>query len=224
MSDCTCFPVSREGDEYVEWIGRYFGDCVWTFKDRLSFGFGSVSLCCYILAMLPQLIHNFKRKNVEGLSLGLLLIWTFGDLFNLMGTILTHQLPFQKATASYFLISDVISLGQYFWYLKMRGYLNQILGPEVKIPDECLSDEETDPLLPSQSRDQGGSNHGGSSSLLSKHVISVTLLVGMMGMTHASGFSANAPLCDAQPVLSPWTYTLGSLLAWISGLLYFTSR
>jgi hypothetical protein len=65
-----------------------------------------------------QVIENYKRQSVEGLALPFLANWLFGalrrdvpagirsehplhsgDITNLVGCILTHQLPFQTVSA-----------------------------------------------------------------------------------------------------------------------------
>ncbi|KAJ3118513.1 hypothetical protein HDU96_000929 [Phlyctochytrium bullatum] len=66
---------------------------------------------------------NFKRKSVEGLSVGLILTWTFGDVCNLSGAILTNQLRTQVFVAAYFVSVDVVLCIQYVWYTILRPKL-----------------------------------------------------------------------------------------------------
>ena len=60
-------------------IPNYLVNRAWTFL--LSFG--------------RQLIVNYRNQSVEGLALPFLINWLLGDISNLVGCILTHQLPFQ---------------------------------------------------------------------------------------------------------------------------------
>jgi len=102
---CVCDPEFVDGHRFNQWIGSFFGDCVYSSQDMASWSFGMLSLCIWIVVFLPQLHLNFERKSVEGLSLGLLILWTFGDVANLAGTYLANQLPPQRVTAIYFLIT-----------------------------------------------------------------------------------------------------------------------
>lgn len=70
-----CDPEVKDGYTFIPWIADIFGDCVYTPTDKLSFGFGTLSLLLFILSYYPQLKRNWERKNVEGLSLGLLMLW-----------------------------------------------------------------------------------------------------------------------------------------------------
>lgn len=54
--------------------------------EALSGIFGSISLTAWICLLIPQLITNYKTKSADGLSMGFLLIWLFGDIANLSGT------------------------------------------------------------------------------------------------------------------------------------------
>ena len=65
-----------------------------------------------------QLLVNIKNQSVEGLALPFLANWLFGDITNLVGCVLTDQLPFQKYLASYFCFVDICLVGQYFYYSK----------------------------------------------------------------------------------------------------------
>lgn len=115
---CSCPP--KDGYDFIPWIGHYFGDCIRTPVEMASFSSGIISLCFYIVALFPQLWLNFKRKSIEGLSTGLILLWAFGDCCNLVGSILTNQLPTQIDTATYFVAVDMIMIFQFLWYTNLR--------------------------------------------------------------------------------------------------------
>lgn len=86
----------------------------WTLSDVL----GYISICCWLGAQFPQVIENARRKSVEGLSLPFLANWFLGDFTNLLGCILTNQLPFQTYLATYFVFVDFSLLSQYYYYRK----------------------------------------------------------------------------------------------------------
>ncbi|KAG1756668.1 PQ loop repeat-domain-containing protein [Suillus paluster] len=83
-----------------------------TFSELL----GYTSIACWLGAQFPQVIENHKRQSCEGLALPFLCNWLLGDFSNLIGCLLTHQLPFQTYLATYFCIVDCSLLAQYFYY------------------------------------------------------------------------------------------------------------
>jgi len=97
----------------------------------LSDVLGYTSIACWLGAQFPQLIVNWRLKSADGLALPFLVNWLFGDMTNLVGCILTHQLPFQTYLASYFCFVDVMLLSQYAYYTPFSRYF---LPPPTKLP------------------------------------------------------------------------------------------
>ncbi|KZT50225.1 hypothetical protein CALCODRAFT_504955 [Calocera cornea HHB12733] len=97
----------------------------------LSDVLGYTSILSWLFAQFPQLIVNWKLQSAEGLALPFLVNWLCGDLTNLVGCILTHQLPFQTYLASYFCFVDVCLLSQYLYYTPISRYF---LPPPAKLP------------------------------------------------------------------------------------------
>ncbi|KAI3327071.1 PQ-loop-domain-containing protein [Xylariaceae sp. AK1471] len=85
-------------------------------NEALSGIFGSVSLTAWICLLIPQLITNYKANSAEGLSMGFLAIWLFGDITNLSGALVTGLAPTATALAGYFCISDLILITQCTYY------------------------------------------------------------------------------------------------------------
>ncbi|KAI8632772.1 PQ-loop-domain-containing protein [Xylariaceae sp. FL1651] len=85
-------------------------------NEALSGIFGSVSLTAWICLLIPQLITNYKAKSADGLSMGFLAIWLFGDVTNLSGALVTGLAPTAAALAGYFCISDLILITQCTYY------------------------------------------------------------------------------------------------------------
>lgn len=77
---------------------------------------GSASFVVWLFAQSPQLYENYKNSSCEGLSFVFLAQWMAGDATNLIGSVLTQQLPFQIAVAAYFCCIDVCILIQYYFY------------------------------------------------------------------------------------------------------------
>ncbi|KAI9570438.1 CTLH/CRA C-terminal to lish motif domain-containing protein [Boletus coccyginus] len=78
--------------------------------------FGYASICCWLGAQFPQILENIKQQSCESLALPFLFNWMLGDVSNLIGCLLTHQLPFQTYLATYFCFVDCCLLYQYFYY------------------------------------------------------------------------------------------------------------
>ncbi|KAJ7430739.1 PQ loop repeat-domain-containing protein [Mycena galericulata] len=77
---------------------------------------GYSSILCWLGAQFPQVLENIRRKSCEGLALPFLANWFLGDASNLLGCLLTHQLPFQTWLAAYFVSVDLLLVGQYWYY------------------------------------------------------------------------------------------------------------
>ncbi|KAK6154898.1 hypothetical protein DH2020_009146 [Rehmannia glutinosa] len=91
---------ANEKKPCIDWAEKYFKDCLCNIKDELSFGFGLISLVCWGVAEIPQIITNFRTKSGHGVSLAFLLTWIAGDIFNLVGCLLEPAtLPTQYYTA-----------------------------------------------------------------------------------------------------------------------------
>ncbi|CDR87203.1 uncharacterized protein SPSC_00329 [Sporisorium scitamineum] len=77
---------------------------------------GTFSFVIWLFAQSPQLYENYRRGSVDGLSPVFLTQWMLGDATNLIGCILTQQLPFQIAVATYFCCIDVCIMVQFVYY------------------------------------------------------------------------------------------------------------
>ncbi|GEM09667.1 vacuolar membrane protein [Rhodotorula toruloides] len=92
----------------------------WVEREVLSTGLGIASICVWLFAQSPQVIQNWRSGSVEGLALPFLVSWFAGDFTNLLGCILTHQLPFQTYLAAYFILVDVVLCGQFVYYSRLH--------------------------------------------------------------------------------------------------------
>ncbi|ORE04622.1 hypothetical protein BCV72DRAFT_231265 [Rhizopus microsporus var. microsporus] len=115
----VCIPT-KDGIPYVQWINTLFGDCVYGNQDAVSLLLGYISICFWLNAQLPQVIENYKMGSADCLSLNFLSIWLAGDTANLIGTILTDQLPFQFYLGIYFVSIDICLLCQWIYYNKYK--------------------------------------------------------------------------------------------------------
>ncbi|KAK2998571.1 hypothetical protein RJ639_023309 [Escallonia herrerae] len=73
----------KERKPCVGWVDKYFKDCLCNLRDEISFGFGLISLICWGVAEIPQIITNFRTKSSHGVSLLFLLTWIAGFVISL---------------------------------------------------------------------------------------------------------------------------------------------
>ncbi|KAK9948690.1 hypothetical protein M0R45_004255 [Rubus argutus] len=126
----------------VRWVNKYFKDCLCNLRDDFSFGFGLVSLVCWGVAEIPQIITNFQTKSSHGVSLAFLLTWVAGDVFNLTGCLLEPAtLPTQYYTALLYTTSTVVLVLQsvyydyfYTWWKCGKVIVNQVDEESYKKP------------------------------------------------------------------------------------------
>merc|ERR1711981_1117702 len=65
--------------------------------------------------MGPQLVLNCRTGKVDqSLSVYFLLFWLLGDTCNLIGCVLTKQLPMQVVTGIYYVCMDLVMMTQFF--------------------------------------------------------------------------------------------------------------
>ncbi|KRH76880.1 hypothetical protein GLYMA_01G178800v4 [Glycine max] len=143
----------KESKPCVGWVEKYLDDCLCNLKDKISFGFGFISLVCWGVAEIPQIITNFRAKSSHGVSLAFLLTWVAGDIFNLLGCHLEPAtLPTQYYTALLYTITTIVLVLQSFYY----DYIYKWGKPLRKINiDEAHEEEEKKPLRQKPGRDSG---------------------------------------------------------------------
>ena len=114
MSATSC-PV---GCDSWEFAAKYFGDCVCSRRDALSFTLGCVSILAWGVAELPQIVANWRNKSSEGVSLAFIATWLTGDAFNLVGCAVSPTLPTQLYTAMLYTATTVVLIAQHLHYTK----------------------------------------------------------------------------------------------------------
>ncbi|XAR57865.1 hypothetical protein NMG60_11026149 [Bertholletia excelsa] len=122
LGDSVAYCV-KENKPCVGWVEKYFKDCLCNLNDDISFAFGLISLVCWGVAEIPQIITNFRTKSSHGVSLLFLLTWVAGDVFNLVGCLLEPAtLPTQFYTALLYTISTVVLVLQGVYYDHFYGW------------------------------------------------------------------------------------------------------
>lgn len=102
---------------------------MWDGKGIASEVLGLTSILTWMVVGIPQMAKNCKNiRGVEGVSCILILMWTLGDSANLVGAILTKQLPLQIYLAIYFVFADLVLFTQFlyynlYWKRRFKGYI-----------------------------------------------------------------------------------------------------
>ena len=78
-----------------------FATCL---QDLLSFILGILSIVFFANCFLPQIILNFVNGSSDGLSVGMILVWSLGDMCNLIGVCLTGAV----SMTSYYTSLDLV--------------------------------------------------------------------------------------------------------------------
>ncbi|XP_008790229.2 probable vacuolar amino acid transporter YPQ1 [Phoenix dactylifera] len=129
---------AEEKKACVGWIEKYFKDCVCSLSGEISFGLGLISLICWGIAEIPQIVTNFQTKSCHGVSLGLILTWVIGDIFNLAGCLLEPvTLPTQFYTALLYTATTVVLLLQTLYYdYWLRWWKSKVVESIVEVEEE----------------------------------------------------------------------------------------
>ncbi|XP_050935312.1 probable vacuolar amino acid transporter YPQ1 [Cucumis melo] len=130
----------KEQKRCVGWVETYFKDCLCNLRDDTSFGFGLVSLLCWGLAEIPQIVTNFRTKSSHGVSLLFLLTWVAGDVFNLVGCLLEPAtLPTQLYTALLYTVNTIVLVLQSVYY----DYVTKWCIDRKSKSDQTVEEEKT---------------------------------------------------------------------------------
>lgn len=78
--------------------------------------FGSISVACWVFVFTPQIYKNWKRSSTDGLATNFLVIWTAGDVCNVVGAIFQNVLPTMIILAMYYILADIALLYQVYIY------------------------------------------------------------------------------------------------------------
>ncbi|PWN24495.1 hypothetical protein BDZ90DRAFT_214563, partial [Jaminaea rosea] len=192
---------------------------------------GTASFIVWLFAQSPQILTNYQRGSVDGLSLVFLGQWMGGDVTNLLGCILTDQLTFQKLTAAWFCLVDVVLMAQY-------------IGSSHHGNDDEQDDyfvrrhpHHGDTSRQSSRRNSRPSSRNSSRSNSRNTSAASSPRLGYTSSRQHSNSSAHRHLAHTLSTLlsgtspapppdapAPSLLLLGRLLSWLCTLLYLTSR
>ncbi|KAG2382955.1 hypothetical protein C9374_004922 [Naegleria lovaniensis] len=120
---------------HLQWNTRRANNCEQTTSDNSMYALGItcsyISCICYIMAYVPQIYKNFKKKSVKGLSLLMFLIDSLTQILYISSIIVFYAqqphsyfdtvsvLPFIVGSV-FTLIFSALILGQFFYYNNKR--------------------------------------------------------------------------------------------------------
>ncbi|EDQ86881.1 uncharacterized protein MONBRDRAFT_33670 [Monosiga brevicollis MX1] len=183
------------------WANNYFSECVHNDKQLAGLIFGLLSILCWIVAQGPQLYRNFKTSTAEGLSGLFLADWLAGDITNLIGCILTKQVPTQLYTAIWFCFIDTSMCLQWLYYEK---YKRKKTAPHVVASTTY--------------------NTMGAGIVVTVALATVALVALTAGPAEAEEARPAGRVLLEIHSFHGTRNIVGWTIGWISGLLYFTSR
>ncbi|VDK85874.1 unnamed protein product [Dibothriocephalus latus] len=80
----------------LDWAWESLGECVVNARDKVSIAFGVLSIVCWFIFGIPQIVTNCMKKIPDqAVSPFLLFFWILGDSLNFTGAFLTNQLFLQ---------------------------------------------------------------------------------------------------------------------------------
>ncbi|CAE6533103.1 unnamed protein product [Rhizoctonia solani] len=197
---------------------------------------GWISIACWIIVYSPQILENYRLKSGEGLSVGFVVIWLLGDIFNLAGSLMAGLIPTVIIIAVYYTICDVILLFQIYYYRWTHPVHPAALflpRPPPSINDPNSTTDEHSPLL----RDQPPSNSASVQTVennahdtLSRRALRYALLYGFVIGTGVAAWAINRfmhsrhgskPVPPREDEVVEWR---SQVLGYASAILYIGSR
>ena len=97
-------------------LSSSFDTCIPTNLALFSTLLGSLSICAWLFAQLPQIYKNWKLRSTAGLSIYFLVEWCLGDTANLVGAVLTKQATWQVMVAAYYTFVDCVLVFQFIYF------------------------------------------------------------------------------------------------------------
>jgi len=217
---CTCEPTFN-GMTVVSWVASAFNDCLYTWADISSFILGWTAILIWCICLFPQIWVNYTTKRVDGLSGAFVLEWTLGDAMNLMGCYLTEALPTQTYQAIYFVACDMGLLLQWLYYKRLlKTHISTYDGEYGSLASDFRDFER---LKSSARQTLRRSSPGVYKQIpINQHLL--TICMSIICLSSRVNAYEESPPCLDPIVVSKWAAISGTVVSWISGIFYFTSR
>ncbi|KAM7261671.1 hypothetical protein ACFE04_020748 [Oxalis oulophora] len=126
VKSSTSMPSCPSNRRCLDLTRTYLKFCLCSSRDEASFILGVLSVICWGIAEVPQIMTNFTEKSTAGLSLASLATWIIGDFFNLCGCLLEPAtLPTQLYTALLYTVNTIFLAIQVVYYSYVYPYIKQ---------------------------------------------------------------------------------------------------
>ena len=153
-------------------------------SEALSTLLGSISLACWVVLLLPQIVENYANRSASAVSLPFLLLWSAGDICNLIGAVWAGVVVNTViAVGVYWCVTDSVVVGQWLYYYsfydkwgrkadRKENAVEEGRGEEVRWQSgqdqrqsfdrrtDEVEEEERQPLLAEQPRSRKDSDNG----------------------------------------------------------------
>ncbi|OHT14687.1 PQ loop repeat family protein [Tritrichomonas foetus] len=146
-----------ENENYIHWIKNIFDDCISTPMEITSFSFGLFADVIRVICAFPQLISNYKTKDVSGISPFLFgLIWA-GSCLTMFGVVFNHGSFTQILTGIIDLFFDSALFFQfiYYQYIYNNVKCRRFKFNEIKNIENFESDETNSKTTSNDEDDNG---------------------------------------------------------------------
>lgn len=179
---------------------------------------GAISLAFWLCNGIPLVLEIYKRKSADGVSLGFVGLWAIGDVLNLAGCIWAQLVPTTIFVAIYYIFSDLIIIGEAFYYRERQHA--KVLHEESERSALLEPAEDTSAQDPILQR----------SSVIHEIVYNVGACLGVCALGYA-GWALSIYLQDSQPMDPPDNTGDGTkiavgpqILGYTSAMLYLCAR
>uniref|UniRef100_A0A5K3ESM8 PQ-loop repeat family protein / transmembrane family protein n=1 Tax=Mesocestoides corti TaxID=53468 RepID=A0A5K3ESM8_MESCO len=220
-------PIDFNCTQGIQWVWVILRQCAVSPKEIAGVSLGLLSAVVWIVFLIPQIVENY-RKGIpdKAISPTLLACFIIGDSFNLVGCLLTHQLPLQTVIAATGVICDSIQICQFMYYKSKHAASPQNMV-EISTADES----------------NGGGVAQGNEGLRSSPSLPIFCVFGIFCLTESSiyphqgefkhlpasrqllSLESKTPFfVSPQPLFPNKESLVGYVLGWISATVYLSSR
>jgi uncharacterized protein with PQ loop repeat len=205
------FPLTAENqcNHGYRWIYNVFNDCVDTELKLLGFVLGCISLVLWLVPLFPQLLVNYRNKRCDGLSIYFLLFWMIGDTCNMIGAILTRQQPLQQIIGVYYILQDMVLVGQFTYYTRIRA------NRQAPVPSSTIV---VPVILFGLASLQGGTSYPASQQ------ISALRMGRSLQSSSAGPMAYGSGPVDAPPIFESHWEVAGYVIGCVAAICYFAGR
>jgi hypothetical protein len=92
--------VLADGRRAWPWAERWFGDCLYSTSDHVSFALGLVSMAIWMVASVPQIVDNYRNGSAQAQSVWFWVLLLTGDLLNFVRSLPVSCTPLHTRIAS----------------------------------------------------------------------------------------------------------------------------